>query len=86
MRIATTWLLTSEFAIRHSSDIVRDMSIAWRTAWIGILCFTLIGMNFAAQFYPYLHSFGCPVAWGQMQKWMVGSLHSTPQIANTFCG
>jgi hypothetical protein len=49
------------------------MKIAWRTVWIGFLCFTLIGLIFAAQFYLYLHSFGRPVTWAQTLKWMLGS-------------
>lgn len=44
-----------------------------RTVWIGLLCFTLIGLIFAAQLYLYLHSFGRPVTWGQTLKWNLGS-------------
>jgi len=49
------------------------MKTAWRTAWFSFLCFTLIGLIFAAQLYLYLHSFGRSVTWGQTLNWNLGS-------------
>jgi hypothetical protein len=48
------------------------MRIVRRDVGIGFLCFTLIGLIFAVQFYTYLLSFGKPASWAKVLKWNLG--------------
>src|SRR5688572_11849263 len=48
------------------------MTIGWREIWIGLLCFTLMGLMFAAQFRLFFASLGEPITWGQCLMWELG--------------